>query len=101
MVTNNPVVEEQIQNELENSDDDEVDETGKTDDQSDVKAKKKRKKKKKNKGIINHFERNINLSTSNLIAQTTTTDDNLQTDQVPNGAEAIATLSVQQDGIYF
>jgi hypothetical protein len=47
------VEEEQIQNDIENSDEDEIDENGKTDDQSAVKAKKKRKKKKKSKSRIN------------------------------------------------
>ncbi len=35
----------------------------------------------------------------NLLAQTTVADD--QTDPVPNGTEAIAALSIQQDGIDF
>lgn len=53
MTSNNLVEEEQIQNGgIENSDDDEVDETGKIDDPSGAKSKKKRKKKKKNKSKI-------------------------------------------------
>jgi hypothetical protein len=50
MASNIVVEDEQIQNGLDNSDDDEIDENGKIDDQSTVKAKKKRKKKKKSKG---------------------------------------------------
>jgi hypothetical protein len=50
MASNTVVQEEQVQNGIEHSDDEEIDETGKTDDQSEVKAKKKRKKKKKTKG---------------------------------------------------
>jgi hypothetical protein len=90
------VEEEQIQNDIENSDDDEIDETGKTDDQSAVKTKKKRKKKKKNKGRINHCKKN---QYDFILAQIVTNDDNTEIDPVPNGTEAIAALSVQQDGI--
>ncbi len=50
MASNTVAEEEQVQNGIEHSDDEEIDETGKTDDQSEVKAKKKRKKKKKTKG---------------------------------------------------
>jgi len=59
MVSGTIIEEEQIQNDIENSDDDEIDENGKTDDQSAVKAKKKRKKKKKSKSRINLKKRKI------------------------------------------
>jgi len=68
-----------IQNAIENSDDEEIDETGKTDDQSAVAPKKKRKKKKKNK------------------TQTVTNGDTTEIDPVAGETEAIAALSVQQD----
>ncbi len=55
MASNIVVEDEQIQNGLDNSDDDEIDENGKLDDPSVVKAKKKRKKKKKNKGKYYSF----------------------------------------------
>ncbi len=55
MASNIVVEDEQIQNGLDNSDDDEIDENGKIDDQSAVKAKKKRKKKKKSKGTNYSF----------------------------------------------
>lgn len=54
MASTNDLEEEQKQNGIENSDDEEVDETGKIDDPSEVKTKKKRKKKKKSKGKINY-----------------------------------------------
>jgi hypothetical protein len=99
MTSTNLVEEEQIQNGIDNSDDDdEIGETGKTDDQSEVKAKKKRKKKKKTKGTMNGFEKNISLLILYLLAETTTNGDHIQTDPIPNGTEAIANLSLQQDG---
>jgi hypothetical protein len=57
MASNTVVEEEQIQNGVENSDDEEIDENGKIDDQSAVKAKKKRKKKKKSKGSNYSFQK--------------------------------------------
>ena len=52
MASNTVVEEEQLQNGIENSDEEEIDENGKIDDPAAVKAKKKRKKKKKSKGNI-------------------------------------------------
>ncbi|CAF0962440.1 unnamed protein product [Rotaria sordida] len=79
MASNNLLEEEQIQNDIENSEDDEIDENGKVDDQSVTKTKKKRKKKKKSKG------------------QNITNDNNTEIDPVQNGTQAISTLSIQQD----
>jgi hypothetical protein len=53
MPSDTVVEEKQIQDDIENSDEDEIDENGTADDQSAVKAKKKRKKKKKSKSRIN------------------------------------------------
>ncbi|CAF1568949.1 unnamed protein product [Rotaria sp. Silwood1] len=80
MASSNIVEEQQIQNDIENSEDDEVDETGKVDDQSVTKTKKKRKKKKKSKG-----------------QNGTNDDNNAEIDPVQNGTQAISTLSIQQD----
>jgi hypothetical protein len=56
MASNIIVEDEQIQNGVDNSDDEEIDETGKTEDQSAAKTKKKRKKKKKSKGTNYSFK---------------------------------------------
>lgn len=50
MASNGAIEDEHVANDVENSDDEEVDENGKIDDPNSTKAKKKRKKKKKNKG---------------------------------------------------
>lgn len=55
MASNGAIEDEPVVNGVENSDEEEVDETGQTDDPNAAKAKKKRKKKKKNKGEENLF----------------------------------------------
>ena len=66
MASSTVVEEEQIQNDIENSDD-ELDETGKNDDQSTAKAKKRRRKKKKGKGKLILFKQ---LNRNNSISYT-------------------------------
>ena len=100
MASNGAIEDEPVANGVENSDEEEVDETGKTDDQNDAaKAKKKRKKKKKNKGRERPFvfiEKKSQFHSD--LAQTVTTDGQAEVDAVPNGTEAIATLTLQPDG---
>ena len=100
MPSNTVVEEGQIQNGVEHSDDDdEVGETGKTDDPSAALVKKKRKKKKKSKGTLHHFLKQQTFPLQNILAQTATNEENAEAEPVSNQTEAIAALSIQQDGI--
>ena len=101
MASNTAIEDEQIGNDVKNTDEEEVDETGKIDDKSAAKAKKKRKKKKKNKGgkifLFFRFVRKIE-SDYFLAATTVTPDGQPEVNGVSNGTEAIAALTIQPDG---